>query len=267
MSDNMDVAVVVEDEMIFRLQLTRWLTDLGFKVFEAESAERGSFLVTEKQPDLVFLDNLLPGVLGSDAVSIYKETCRTSRVILMSSMFDVEDIAKGIQGGADFLLDKEKISKQSITQLISVITDDSNRESSLWRLLRIFDLSSKESEHKNVAIIEDEELFSFHLSYTLNNSDHGNRVHSFSTAESFKDYATRTNPDVIFLDFFMPNSNGEELLAYIKKNHEDAEVVIITSLQDPEVALRLNEMGIANFIMKDEFWHENLLLTMQKLGL
>lgn len=57
------------------------------------------------------------------------------------------------------------------------------------------------------------------------------------------------NPDVVTLDIQMPEMDGMEALRLIVRD-SDARVVMLTSVDDPEVAYRALEAGATDFILK-----------------
>ncbi len=95
--------LVVEDEESYREALSAGLAKEGYAVELASDGSEGLRLFAEKPPDLVLLDVLLPGVLGT-------EVCRRMRAIapvpvIMVSALDSElDVVLGLEiGAADYI--------------------------------------------------------------------------------------------------------------------------------------------------------------------
>jgi two-component system response regulator RegX3 len=95
--------LVVEDEESYREALSAGLAKEGYAVELAADGSEGLRLFAEKPPDLVLLDVLLPGVLGT-------EVCRRMRAIapvpvIMVSALDSElDVVLGLEiGAADYI--------------------------------------------------------------------------------------------------------------------------------------------------------------------
>jgi two-component system nitrate/nitrite response regulator NarL len=94
--------VVVDDHTLFRRGLTALLSrDVQFQVV-GDAADAGEALrrVTELQPDLVLLDNHLPGVNGVDVLPALREAAPDARVLMLTVSEDEQDLAAALRGGA-----------------------------------------------------------------------------------------------------------------------------------------------------------------------
>lgn len=63
--------------------------------------------------------------------------------------------------------------------------------------------------------------------------------------------ALHEKPHVITLDYSLPDTNGKKLLSYIKKEHPDTEVVIISGQEDISTAIGLLKEGAYDYIEKN----------------
>ncbi len=94
--------VVVDDHTLFRRGLTALLSrEAQFQVV-GDAADAGEALrrVTELQPDLVLLDNHLPGVNGVDVLPALREAAPEARVLMLTVSEDEQDLAAALRGGA-----------------------------------------------------------------------------------------------------------------------------------------------------------------------
>ena len=94
--------LVVDDHTLFRRGLTALLAgDARFAVVgeagDAGEAQRRAALL---QPDVILLDNHLPGVTGVDALPGLKEVAPGSRVLMLTVSEDERDLAAALRGGA-----------------------------------------------------------------------------------------------------------------------------------------------------------------------
>jgi len=62
--------------------------------------------------------------------------------------------------------------------------------------------------------------------------------------------AKKLRPDVIVADITMPNLNGIEAMAQLKKDNPHVKVVFLTMHQDPAYARRALEAGAVGFVVK-----------------
>lgn len=103
--------LVVDDEHInvefFHVMLTR----LGYEVFTAGDGDTALEQIVAHQPDLVLLDNILPGKTGWEITRLvkqddeYREVSDTA-IIMFSAMDDVEDKVEGFELGIEDYITK-----------------------------------------------------------------------------------------------------------------------------------------------------------------
>jgi two-component system nitrate/nitrite response regulator NarL len=94
--------LVVDDHTLFRRGLIALLAaDARFAVI-GEAADAGEALrrAAELQPDIVLLDNHLPGVRGVDALAGLKAAAPQARVLMLTVSEDERDLAAALRGGA-----------------------------------------------------------------------------------------------------------------------------------------------------------------------
>ena len=95
--------LVVDDHKLFRRGLIALLGQDGrFSVVgEAGDACEAQRAAARLQPDLILLDNHLPGVKGVDAIAGLKEAAPLTRVLMLTVSEDQDDLAAGLRAGAD----------------------------------------------------------------------------------------------------------------------------------------------------------------------
>lgn len=94
--------LVVDDHTLFRRGLTALLSrDRGLCVV-GDAADAGHALrkAQELQPDLILLDNHLPGVNGVDALPALQEAAPQARILMLTVSEDENDLSAALRGGA-----------------------------------------------------------------------------------------------------------------------------------------------------------------------
>ena len=93
---------VVDDHTLFRRGLTALLArEPQFEVVgDAGDAGQAQRSVQELQPDLVLLDNHLPGVNGVAALPALREAAPRARVLMLTVSEDEQDLAAALRAGA-----------------------------------------------------------------------------------------------------------------------------------------------------------------------
>ncbi|HJV71585.1 response regulator [Ideonella sp.] len=95
--------LVVDDHTLFRRGLIALLSlhDEELHVAgEAGNAGEAQRRATELQPDLILLDNHLPGVRGIDALPTLLQAAPKARVLMLTVSEDEDDLADALKAGA-----------------------------------------------------------------------------------------------------------------------------------------------------------------------
>lgn len=94
--------LVVDDHTLFRRGLTALLArDPRLSVIgDAADAGQAQRKAQELQPDLILLDNHLPGVNGVDALPALMEAAPGARILMLTVSEDENDLAAALRGGA-----------------------------------------------------------------------------------------------------------------------------------------------------------------------
>ena len=95
--------LVVDDHSLFRRGLIALLAQDGrFEIVgEAGDANAAQTAARKLQPDLILLDNHMPGVQGVDAIAGLKEVAPQVRILMLTVSENVQDMAAGLRAGAD----------------------------------------------------------------------------------------------------------------------------------------------------------------------
>ena len=119
--------LVVDDHSLFRRGLIALLAQDGhFEVVgEAGDANAAQTAARKLQPDLILLDNHMPGVQGVDAIAGLKEVAPQVRVMMLTVSENVQDMAAGLRAGADGYLLKTIHTEDLCDSICKVLDGDS----------------------------------------------------------------------------------------------------------------------------------------------
>jgi len=94
--------LVVDDHTLFRRGLVALLAGDGRFTVVAEAGDAGEAQrrAREHQPDLILLDNHLPGVNGVDALPGLREAAPAAKVLMLTVSEDEADLTAALRGGA-----------------------------------------------------------------------------------------------------------------------------------------------------------------------
>ncbi len=106
MSERAKILIVDDDERARRLLAS--LLQQDFQIFQAEDGMQALKMAAEIQPDLILLDQMMPGMTGYEATLKLKEDplTRSIPIIVVSALDDRESRLRGLDAGAEEYLYK-----------------------------------------------------------------------------------------------------------------------------------------------------------------
>lgn len=114
--------LLVDDHTLFRRGLKALLQQDPRLQVVAEAADAGEAMraLTQHRPQVVLLDNHLPGVRGVEAIAALKEAVPGVRVLMLTVSENAEDLAEALKAGADGYLLKTVESDQLCDTILKV---------------------------------------------------------------------------------------------------------------------------------------------------
>lgn len=121
---------------------------------------------------------------------------------------------------------------------------------------------SKQRIYK-VFVVEDNDWFNKMIVHSLSQNPDISVKGFFTGDELMK--SLHEIPDVITLDYKLPDTNGQLLLKKIKEFNQDIEVIIISEQNDIEVAVDLLRQGAYDYLVKSPDMHSRLFNNVSNL--
>ena len=131
-------ALVVDDSKSARAFLSRILERHEIAVDAAESAEAAIDYLTRNKPDVIFMDHMMPGMDGFQAVQFIKNDPRTSTIPILMYTSQEGDLYLGQARalGAEGVLPKQ-IKQSDVTKMLfqlRLVADRRSEESTIMRM-------------------------------------------------------------------------------------------------------------------------------------
>jgi twitching motility two-component system response regulator PilG len=100
--------LVVDDSATIRRSAETMLANKGYEVFTAENGFEALSKITRHQPDLIFVDIMMPRLDGYQTCAIIKNNAefRETPVVMLTSKDGLFDMARGRVVGSDQYLTK-----------------------------------------------------------------------------------------------------------------------------------------------------------------
>lgn len=102
----------------------------------------------------------------------------------------------------------------------------------------------------NIAIADDHKIFKEGIRYALKDKK---RIHILWEAENGLDLMCKmaeTCPDVLLLDISMPEMDGVNAIKLLRKQYEEAKIIVLTMYDEQEMITRMMEMGANAYLIK-----------------
>lgn len=123
-----------------------------------------------------------------------------------------------------------------------------------------------------LAIVDDHNLFRKGIITLIELANRNNQYMIVFEAESGEDMMNKLDkkilPDIILMDIEMPDMNGFETVAWLKKNYPQIAVLVISMVETEEAVIRMLKLGVKGYLSKDievEDIH-NALRSIQEKG-
>lgn len=114
-----------------------------------------------------------------------------------------------------------------------------------------------------IFVVEDDDWYNRLLVHNLSlNPDY--EIESFTNGRDCLNNLYK-NPDVITLDYRLPDMKGLEILKNIKAENEEIQVILISEQGDIDVVVELLKYGAYDYIVKSNDIRERLLNTVQNI--
>ena len=103
-----------------------------------------------------------------------------------------------------------------------------------------------------IALVDDHRLFRSGIAYLINN------FHRYSVLfeagdgeEMIKKIQSKLKPDIILLDISMPKMDGISTARWLRTNHPDIKIIVLSMFEDAEKVLTMVRMGVKGYLLKD----------------
>jgi two-component system cell cycle response regulator len=113
--------LIVEDELIFRRMVKKYLLEVGYEVVEAEDGQSAWELFQNEPFHLVITDWMMPGLNGPELAQKIRTSGQKNYtyIIMLTAMNDKDNIVLGLESGVDEYLTKPFNGRELIARVAS----------------------------------------------------------------------------------------------------------------------------------------------------
>ena len=113
--------LVIEDDREAAAYLVKGLEESGYVVDHAATGTDGLFLASSQPYDALVVDRMLPGMDGLTIVETLRRQGKSTPVLILSAMGEVDDRVKGLKTGGDDYLAKPYAFAELLARLEAVL--------------------------------------------------------------------------------------------------------------------------------------------------
>jgi YesN/AraC family two-component response regulator len=252
------VLIVDDNESIRGLLGVLFRSEHFEVVGELSSGDNLITTVKRLQPDIVCLDQEMPGKDGLTLLKELKEIDQKIAVLMITGTKDPEFQQQAVLAGVAGFLRKPFSQVQVLKELKQV---DHARKLLMNPPLP----GSQESSPTSISmVIADDSSIMRDLLTMILKSIGINIVGEALDGQEAVNMADQYKPEAMCLDLEMPNMSGMEALEKIKDDHPKIKIIIISGHADRDKVKRAIELGACGFIIKP-FEAQQVIQTVRKL--
>lgn len=152
-------ALVVDDSRLARATLSKMLRDENLEVDTAESAEEALEYLSTTRPDVVFLDQNMPGMSGLDALKAIKANPATATIPVMMYTSETGSVylSKARALGAFDVLVKEDLKAVDIVRRLQELRLRPHRQPPVWPVQTVADMPEDASQPADAVFSSDQQ--------------------------------------------------------------------------------------------------------------
>ncbi len=114
--------LIVDDELHMCNVLRRILEKEGYRVITVLDGETAVQLTKEKEPDLILLDLMMPGIDGREVCRRVRAFSPKTQIIYLTAKAELDPLAlKELRSEADAYISKPATSKQILSRVSNVL--------------------------------------------------------------------------------------------------------------------------------------------------
>ncbi len=108
------------------------------------------------------------------------------------------------------------------------------------------------TENINIVLVDDHRLFRSGIASLIQSMQGYTVMYEASNGVELSNKLTpKTRPDIILLDINMPQMNGMDTAKWLKDNHPDVKVIVLSMFEDADKVLAMLKLGVKGYLLKD----------------
>lgn len=237
----MKTILLINNDADFLNRMQTALAEAGYQVESMLHAEEAREYAVRQPPDVIVVDALLQTTNGFELCRYFKlhQKLRDVPILLTSAIYiSEEERAGGVQFGsttydilADYCLMKPFEADELCTQ-VAYLLHEKEPPRSIPHLL----------------IVDDEPQIRELLTTTLQGRNY--RISEAETGNKALDYLAGASPDLVLLDYKLPDISGIDVLRDIRERWPQLAVIMMTAYGDENIAIHAIAEHVDGYLRK-----------------
>lgn len=227
--------LIVDDDENVRKILYKLLSSKGHDVITVSDPLNAFAAVKANLPEFIILDIMLPFVRGDELLIKIKKNYPSMKVIVLSGYDDNKHKNAMISSGAELFISKSENILNIIEQIDNFIAN-------------FYPSSQKPTKCIKVLVVDDDEQIRKIVSKF--SKEKGCSVCEAPNAIYALELIKKDDFDLILLDIFMPEMNGEEFISKVFSIKPDIKIIVVSGNETEEIAKRMITNGAFDYIKK-----------------
>jgi DNA-binding NarL/FixJ family response regulator len=103
-----------------------------------------------------------------------------------------------------------------------------------------------------IALVDDHRLFRSGIAFLINNFHHYSVLFEAGDGEEMIGKINpKLKPNIVLLDISMPKMDGLSTAKWLRDNHPDIKIIVLSMFEDAEKVLTMVKMGVKGYLLKD----------------
>ena len=259
----MKIYIVDEDELYSEI-LTKKLNDNGFDDVNQVSSPKELTASLAIAPDVVILNHDFESMAGINSISDITANYLDCNIVYIAPLNNIKVLSKAHLVGAKAVYQKGASLAEKLISYLKRIKRETEYEKN--NLLSELIASNKkqlvDKQKLSLFIVDDNNFFLHFLESKLKGIGDFDLSLFTEGTEAILNY--KEQPDIMILDYHLMNIKGTEVLTVFKEKSPDTKVFMLSSQQNVDIAFSLFEIGLDEYLVKDEELQENLKLAITK---
>ncbi len=225
------------------------LTSEGYEVIVAHGMEEALDLAKAHRPPLAIVDYYMPGGNGDELTQALHQQPETASIVVAMHTQYPDVITDALSAGAVELINKED-SRDLLMMRVNALRTMIETQSYQRNVERLHEMKAQEEKSISILLVDDSVTVRAIYGQHLRNS--GFEVLEAATLQQGREVATRELPDMLLVDYLLPDGKGDALVEELSSRPDTSTIVMVMFSNQVDYESAALKAGAIDIISKDD---------------